>query len=328
MNPYVFVAAAAIVLDYIIGDPQYLLHPVRLIGRLIGACEKVLYRSGKQGWVTGILLVGCVTGTTTGCVCILYHVSGLLYPPLQSFLSIYIVYSCIAYRDLISHCHDVQAALAKNDIDLSRRKLALIVGRDVSSLDAYGIGRAVVETLAENFVDGFLAPVFWYTAGCFIGRYLTAESVLPGVLCVVLYRTVNTLDSMVGYKSDRYRHFGWGGARLDDIANFIPARLSVVFLAAGAFLCRMNLSECMSVTFRDRLKHASPNAGHPESCVAGALHIRLGGPVTYAYGVVQKPWMGNGPSSVGTEHIRKALSLVNCSFFICSIIVVMILVFM
>jgi adenosylcobinamide-phosphate synthase len=133
---------------------------------------------------------------------------------------------------------------------------------------------------------------------------------------------------MVGYKSERYRYFGHAGARLDDIVNFIPARLSVVFLTMGAFLCRMNLSECLSVTFRDRLKHASPNAGHPESCVAGALDIRLGGPVTYAYGVVQKPWMGNGTSSAGTKHIRKALSLVNCSFFICSIVVVMILMFL
>lgn len=325
MNRYVFMAATAIVLDYFIGDPQYRLHPVRLIGQVIGAFEQFLYRTGKQGLFNGVLLVGFVSGIITGCVFILYQLSDLLYPPSKSFLSIYIVYSCIAFRDLVTHCQAVLAALEKDDIVLSRRKLALIVGRDVNSLDVYGIGRSVVETLAENFVDGFLAPVFWYIAGCCISYYLTGGSLLPGVLCIVLYRTVNTLDSMVGYKSERYRFFGWATARIDDIVNFIPARMSVVFLATGAFLCGMNLSECVYVMIRDRLKHASPNAGHPESCVAGALHIRLGGPVTYAYGVVNKPWMGNGTTLVGPEHIRRAMSLVNCSFLMCSISVLILL---
>ncbi len=315
----------AITLDFFIGDPSYSLHPVRITGRAISFFEHVLYISGWRGFFRGLALFVCmlvVTLITIACLYLLIHslneIAAILF-------SVYIVYSCIAYRDLIRHCNAVYSALIENDIVRSRHALSMIVGRDVLCLDSVGIGRALIETLAENFVDGFLAPVFWFVLGCFSGKWLAVEPVLPGTLCIVLYRTVNTLDSMLGYKNARYRYFGFFSARADDLMNWIPARISVFIIAASAGLCGMNPLSCLRIAVRDRLNHSSPNAGHPESCIAGAIGARLGGPVTYSYGTVEKAWMGEGSENVTREHINRSLTVIHCSFWLSSFFAIMLL---
>jgi len=302
------------VLDLALGDPVYRLHPVRLMGHQIAWLEKRLFAAGLSGFGGGFILVA---GTLACSVALFVPIAWLwnVFPAAGTAAFVFLLYSCIGFTDLFHHALPVGAALAERDPERARRLLQRIVGRDASRLDEEGIVRAAVETVAENFVDGFLALVFWFAAGAMIALAAGIPPAPAGICAALVYRAVNTLDAMVGYNNARYMRFGTASARTDDALNFIPARLSLPVVAAGALLCRLDVRGCLRIAVRDRLKHVSPNAGHTESCVAGALGIRLGGPVRYPEKIVDKPWMGDGTTNVAPGHIAESCRLVFCAGF-------------
>ena len=301
--------AMALILDFVFGDPNYRLHPVRLIGQLIRRLEGLLWdrqlRGTRGGWVLLWGVVGVALCAYAGVRLIMEHVL----PGLGWVLDVYLLYSCVALLDMVRHTQPIAAALKQEDLAEARSHLQQIVGRDVQVLDAHAVARATVESVAESFVDGFLAPLFWFAAGGAVARLLSWPEAPIAVASVLIYRCTNTLDSMVGYRNERYLHFGAPSAHFDDQLNFLPARLSLGILWAGARLLGLNAREGWRVGLRDRLKHASPNSAHAESFVAGALELRLGGPTVYPHGEVVKPWMGDGTTEVVPTHIVQVCRL-------------------
>jgi adenosylcobinamide-phosphate synthase len=303
----------ACTLDALLGDPVYALHPVRLLGKRIAFTEAILRRIGLSGVVGGILLVMVMLGLSLcSYLCIR---SGLnhIHPWMPLVADIFITYSCIGFRDLLRHAGVAAEALEHNDLTKAQDAVQQIVGRDASQLDDTGVARAAVESVAENFVDGFLSPIFWYITGAGIASFNGLPLYGSAVLGTLGFRVINTMDSMVGYCNPIYMYFGWAAAKLDDIANFLPARLAIPIIFIAAVLLKLNARPCYKIASRDRLKHHSPNAGHAESCVAGALGIRLGGPTIYSNAIVRKPWLGDGRIAISHEHIRKCCNLILCS---------------
>lgn len=303
---------SAFILDLILGDPVYPLHPVRLLGSLIHKVETWLFQTDLNPLTGGVFIIGIVSGIVLGG----YLVLTLFFSRFSLFYNIFIVYSCIAIKDLISHGKAVYKNLKSEDIEGARQAVQMLIGRDSQKLDKFGIGRATVESLAENYVDGFLAPLFWFTAGCWIGSLTGVKPDICGGIMVLFYRIINTLDSMVGYKNKKYLFFGRASARLDDGLNFIPARFAILILTLASLFCRLHFINAWQMGWRDRLKHSSPNAGHPESCVAGALNIQLGGPGIYPHGLVEKPWLGDGTPDVTAKDLHKTFSLIYCAAFL------------
>lgn len=291
----------ALVLDALLGGVpllfRFLPHPVMLIGRVIEAAERKLNRPHRsqatRRW-RGVLLVAVMVVATA---VVGSAVSWLTFHVRNAWvLELILTTALIAQRSLYVHVRAVAEALAKGGLEAGRQAVAHIVGRDPASLDAHGVGRAAIESCAENFSDGVVAPVFWYLVAGF-----------PGLL---VYKTVNTMDSMIGHRSERYRAFGMAAARLDDALNFLPARLSGLLLAlAAAFVPNAVVRESFRVMLRDHGKHASPNAGWPEAAAAGALGLALGGPRHYQGHSVSEPWMGDGTARAGVSDIQRMLSL-------------------
>ena len=306
----------AFILDLIFGDPRYRFHPIRLIGRFILLFTKILRRSGIDGKRGGILLVVMVETLFL----IAYLTASLIFHHINLIIGLgfdlFVCYSCLALKDLFIHTDRVIHALETGNLPEARKGISMVVGRDVRFLDEKGISRAAIETMAENFVDGFLSPLFWYLSGGILGYILGLSPVMTAISLMLVFKVASTLDSMVGYKDSEFLEFGWAGARLDDIMNFIPARLSLIVLFAGAWICRLKASEGISVALRDRLKHDSPNAAHAESFVAGALEVRLGGPTVYPDGQKDKPWLGEGNPDPLPQHIRRTASLLTRSAWV------------
>lgn len=285
------ILTTAYVLDLIIGDPQWSPHPVRIMGWGIDKMERILrYKEQAAERVerfAGILLVIIIVSLTYGSF---HFLNSFLLSPdmpkpvsyLASAFLIYLASTTLATNDLVRSGRAVVAAVSAGDKEGARKKLGLIVGRDTKELDEKGILKAVIETLSENASDGIIAPIFYFAVG--------------GLPLAMAYKAVNTLDSMVGYRNDRYRNFGWASARLDDIANFIPARITGMLIAAAAFILKMSVAAgrlSLRTMLRDGRKHLSPNSGIPEAAMAGALGIRLGGPSLYAGQLVEKPYIGD-----------------------------------
>ncbi|MBU3914258.1 adenosylcobinamide-phosphate synthase CbiB [bacterium] len=302
----------AFVLDLYLGDPVYSLHPVRLMGHAIKAAETVLYREKSFARGRGFLLIVFVQTVFIGFYSVLYSFHFVFFLVVDIFL----VYSCIAVKDLLNHAKRVSEALEDNNLSNAQNAGQMLIGRDAKQLNGNGVARATIESLAENLIDGFLAPLFWYTVGCVTGKITGLDPGYCGICLILFYRITNTLDSMVGYKNKKYLYFGRASAKLDDALNFIPARLGILVITLAAFICGLDSKKALIIGIRDRLKHSSPNAGHSEACVAGALNIRLGGPGIYPHGLVEKPWLGDGTSDATIEHLRKASSLILCSSFV------------
>ncbi len=311
-----FVIFFAFILDLLIGDPRYKYHPVRIIGNGISFCSKVLRQNGLGGKWGGVLLVLILETITLGVYLVISLTLRKLYPLSGWGFDLFVCYSCLALKDLISHTKLVIRALEEGDLSKARECVASMVGRDVRYLDEEGVCRATMETLAENFVDGFLSPFFWYLAGGIAALLLGFSPVVPALCAMLGFKVASTLDSMVGYKNQEYAEFGWAGARLDDIMNFIPARMSLVILFLGAWVSGLNPMDGLKVALRDRLKHESPNAAHAESFTAGVFHTRLGGPTRYPDGLKDKPWLGDGNVSPGSAQIKKMAALLNRSAWI------------
>jgi adenosylcobinamide-phosphate synthase len=308
-----FTIIAAYLLDLSVGDPRYSAHPVRMMGRFITQAERVIRSAGAGGRGGGVILVLATAGISLLGYLGLVRLVSWIHPYISILFQVLIVYSCLALGDLLNHIRPVIQALESGDMNLAREFLAWTVGRDVRVLDEQGVARAAIETLAENFVDGFLSPLFWFFSGWVISILLDFDRISWAAGLILLFKVASTLDSMVGYKNNRYLHFGWAGAKLDDLMNFIPARISILFLAVGAGVIGMGGIRGLRVSLRDRLKHDSPNAAHAESFVAGVLGIRLGGPTVYWEGEKQKPWLGDGTEGAGTVHIRQTMRLVGIS---------------
>jgi len=272
-------------------------HPVALAGRAIALFEAKLNRPNRsersrreRGIVTVMVLVGAAAGSGW-----LLHLScrGSVVGAVVEALAIGVL---VAQRSLYDHVARVAQALARGGLAAGREAVGHIVGRDTMRLDQHGVARAGIESLAENFSDGVVAPVFWYLL---LG--------LPGLFA---YKMANTLDSMLGHRSLRYRSFGWAAARFDDLVNLVPAPLSGLLLSgAAAFAGGAAPGRALTVMLRDGRKHNSPNAGWPEAAMAGALHLALAGPRPYADGDVSDPWLGDGTPDATPADIGRALHL-------------------
>ncbi len=254
---------AAFGLDLIIGDPRWLPHPVRGLGRLAETTERVTRRWLRPARLAGMAAVLLVVGGAALLSWGSLRLANAFGSWLADVVAIYLMYSSIAARDLVRHARRVQQALARYDLPLARRCLALMVGRDTERLPEAEIIRATVESVAEGMVDGVTGALFF--------------GFLAGAVGAITYRAVNTLDSMFGHKTARYLKFGWAAARLDDAANWLPARLTGVLVSPAAWLMGQDGRAAWRIMRRDARRHASPNAGFPESAVAGALAVQLGG---------------------------------------------------
>ena len=271
-------------------------HPVRLIGALIDRLERRLNRPElgdgsrrRRGVLTVLAVCGVCGGIGWGVAALARAAPALL------LVELALVVSLIAQRSLFDHVRAVALAL-QSGVETGRSAVGHIVGRDVRVLDEHGVARAAIESCAENFSDGIVAPVFWY-----------AVAGLPGLL---LYKAANTLDSMIGHRSERYLAFGRAAARLDDLLNLIPARLAGLLLAAAGFvLPTARGRRAIAVMVRDAGKHRSPNAGWPEAAAAGALGLKLGGPRLYGEDDAREPWLGEGRADATAADIDRMLRL-------------------
>ncbi len=284
-----------------LGYPQALLrvigHPVTWIGWLIGALDHFLNRDGDgKVWrrIAGILTVLVVLAIVGAIAYLLQHV--LLRLPFGIFAVALLASTLLAQRSLYRYVADVATALETGGVEAGRAAVSHIVGRDAATLDASGVARAAIESLAENFSDAIVAPVLWMiVAG------------LPGA---VIYKAINTADSMIGHRSKRYADFGWAAARLDDLVNLPASRLAALFLvAAAATGLRFDVGAAASATWQDASRHRSPNAGYPEAAMAGALGLALAGPRVYGGVAVDDAVMGFGRRNADAADIRRALEL-------------------
>jgi adenosylcobinamide-phosphate synthase len=284
----------ALVLDLCLGDPRWLPHPVRFMGMAIERLEAPL-RSLPFGLIAnGLLFALVLTGGTWLAGTVIIE-SAALHPGIKLLFEATLIFFCISARSLEQAAMAVYKALLRRDEKRARRLLAMIVGRETEDLTQGGIARAAVETVAENFVDGVAAPLFWAAVG--------------GAPLALAYKMVNTLDSMVGYKNRRYEKFGKAAARLDDVANYLPARLCLPVIALGAEFLGAKGRFTLKTAIAQGHRHTSPNAGYPEAAFAGALDIQLGGPSIYHGSVVAKPVIGVGLGQAGPGHIKKACDL-------------------
>ena len=312
-------ALIAVATEAIIGYPDavYRLvgHPVTWIGRLITWCDQAWnspHRSDEERRGRGVLtlLLLIAVAVVAGLV-ITYLVDEIL-PSSAALLACGVLASSLlAQRSLDTHVLAVATALEQGGLEAGRQAVSHIVGRDTRSLDEAAVCRAAIESLAENFSDGVVAPLFLVVGG------------LPGALA---YKAINPADSMIGHKSERYLAFGWASARCDDLVNLPASRLSALWLALAAALLGLSPRAALATVWRDSGHHRSPNAGWPEAAMAGALTIRLSGPRMYHGAPVQEPWVGEGTSDLTAHHIRAALKLyrVACGLQIAVLVVLMI----
>lgn len=290
----------SVALDIIFGDPEGLPHPVRYIGSIIKAYEKMIRKSGVSLKTGGFILVFFTLSTVVLSVTFLLQLANLIHPFLKTILTVYLLYTTLAAKCLADEAKKVLRAVGDMDIVKSRLSLSYLVGRDTSELSFEGVIRGVVETVAENTVDGVLAPLFYMIIGFYFN--------MP-VQFALAYKAINTLDSMVGYIQEPYREIGYASAKLDDVANYIPARLgSILMLLAGGLL-GLDINNGFKILLRDRRNHKSPNCGYPEAAVAGLLNIQLGGTNTYFGKEVYKPTIGDSTVDLRGEHIISTIKI-------------------
>ena len=283
-------------LDLLLGDPHWLYHPVRLVGHLITGLETVLRRifpgteSGELA-AGGCLLV-LTAGITSASAWGLLFLAGLVHPYVRFALETVMCYQLLATKSLRDETMKVYTALRAGDVEGARRAVSMVVGRDTAVLDDIGITKAAVETVAENTSDGIIAPLLFMVIG--------------GAPLGYFYKAVNTMDSMVGYKNERYLYFGRAAAKFDDVVNWFPARLSAVLMVCAGGLLGMDAGNAWRIYVRDRYNHSSPNSAHTEALTAGAVHIQLAGNAYYFGKLYEKPTLGDADRPVEYEDIRRA----------------------
>lgn len=287
------------ILDFILGDPAGLWHPVQGIGSCISRLEtylRKLFPKGRRGeQAAGALLVVCTLAVSVGLPALLLLAANRIHPALSFCLSCVFCWQMLAAKSLRGESMKVYRALKEEGLESGRRAVSMIVGRDTAHLSEEGVIKAAVETVAENTSDGITAPLFYM--------------ILAGPLGGFAYKAVNTMDSMVGYKNDRYRYFGTCAARLDDAANYIPARLSALCMILAAYVMGFDGKQAWKIFRRDRKNHKSPNAAHTEAVMAGALDVQLAGDAWYFGKLYRKPYIGDPLRPIEKEDICRACRL-------------------
>ena len=307
----------ALAMDAIIGDPNWLYrkipHPIAAIGCMMNQLDLFLNRPQVKNptkKILGVLFI--IIALSVAGIIGWGMQTGLKLMEFGQLLEAILVSIFLAQNSLYKHVRNVAQALVSDGLDAARLSVSHIVGRDPATLDDSGVCRASIESLSENFSDGVIAPVFWY--------------LIAGIPGILMYKTLNTADSMVGHLSPKYRYFGWASAKLDDVANFIPARLTALLIFLTALIIPStkgfkSLRSCL--TYANR--HRSTNAGWPEAAMAGALDIRIAGPRVYNGIVINDPWMGDGNPNLRTNDINRALKLYFSSNIINALILVLLL---
>lgn len=315
---HIFAFIAGFVLDLLIGDPHFIPHPVRLIGSLISFCDKRLncdagYNISEKKlnlikYKRGMLLAFAVIFATFAMSVIIIVAAYSINLYAGVIAEAVMTWQILATKCLRVESMRVYDALRTDGVDAGRRAVSMIVGRDTSVLDAAGVTRAAVETIAENTSDGVIAPML-YTA-------------IGGPVLGFVYKAVNTMDSMLGYKNDKYMYFGRFAARLDDVVNFIPARISAYLMIAAAFIGgrQFDGKNAYRIFKRDRFNHASPNSAQTESVCAGALRVQLAGDAVYFGKLVKKKYIGDGLREIEYEDIKRANRLMYITAFLCELL--------
>lgn len=293
------ILVTSVILDLLLGDPRRLPHPVAGIGMMISGLEKLLLRLVRNERLGGVLLLFAVVGTTYVLVAFLLKGAHAVSHYLGVAVAVWLSFTCLALRSLHRESKLVADRLCAGDLEGARRELSRIVGRDTEHLNEQEIWRALVETVSENTSDGVIAPLFYLMLG--------------GPALGLAYKAVNTLDSMVGYKNERYIRFGWASARFDDLANWLPARITGLLMTAAAPLVGLSGRHALRVMLRDGRNHSSPNSGIPEAAAAGALGVRLGGANSYFGVLVEKPTIGDAAEPLSVESYRGAVRLMYAS---------------
>ena len=294
----------AYIMDLILGDPHWFPHPVRFIGKLITLLEKLLYRFSCKKFTGGVLAI-----LTLGIAFLIsFYLAKLSY-----ILEIFFLYTTLATKSLADEGFRVCKVLVEGDMEKAKKELAYLVSRDTNSMDVTQIVRSILETISENTVDGVIAPMFF----AFVGSFFTIEGVSLALPFAMGYKAINTLDSMVGYKNDKYIDFGMLSAKIDDMANFIPARIAGGFIIPmGAFLLRMDYRSAWRIFFRDRLNHSSPNSGHSEAAFAGALGVQFGGRTSYFGKWHDKLTIGDKLKHFGIPDVKRGIRLLYVSSWV------------
>ena len=285
----------ALILDGILGDPIWFPHPVVGFGRLINYIEKKLYKATdtkdtqfKKGVILLLLLILAAALPT---VLLIGLTNGLP----RFILMVLLFWLTLSMKTMAKEARSVADRLENGSLDEARTQLARIVGRDTAKLSAPDIAKASIESVAESTSDGIIAPMVW--------------GLLLGPVGAMVYKAINTLDSMVGYQTDKYRWFGRASAQADDVVNYIPARLTGLVAVFMAIVAGENMGDAFRIYKRDHAKHASPNSGHPEAAFAGALNIELGGPASYGGSLIDKPYLNRGAAKAKPADIIKAIKL-------------------
>lgn len=283
-------------MDLLIGDPHWIYHPIRLVGHLISGLEKALrcvFPGTQKGELAaGAALLLLVSGITAGTAWGLLALAGLIHPYVRFGLETVMCCQLLATKSLKDETMKVYTALKAGDVEGARRAVSMVVGRDTDALDDIGITKAAVETVAENTSDGIVAPLLFMVIG--------------GAPLGYFYKAVNTMDSMVGYKNERYLYFGRAAAKFDDVVNYLPARLSALLMICACGCLKLDAQNAWRIYVRDHYNHSSPNSAHTEAAAAGALHIRLAGDAYYFGKLYEKPTLGDADRPVEYEDIRRA----------------------
>ena len=299
------------ILDLIFGDPYWMPHPVRFIGNLISILEKVIRRfmpKTKRGeYIGGIILTVMVVSISMVIPLVIILMAKSINTYLALTVETFMCYQILATKSLKVESMKVYDELAKNDLPSARKAVSMIVGRDTKDLTFSGVAKAAVETVAENTSDGIIAPMIFIAIG--------------GAPMGFFYKAINTLDSMVGYKNEKYMNFGRFAAKLDDVVNYLPARISAYQMILSSFFLRYDYKNAFKIYKRDRYNHASPNSAQTESVCAGALDVQLAGNAYYFGKLYEKPTIGDDIREINYDDIKKANRLLYCTSFISIVII-------
>lgn len=299
------------ILDLIFGDPYWMPHPVRFIGNLISILEKVIRRfmpKTKRGeYIGGIILTVMVVSISMVIPLVIILMAKSINTYLALTVETFMCYQILATKSLKVESMKVYDELEKNDLPSARKAVSMIVGRDTKDLTFSGVAKAAVETVAENTSDGIIAPMIFIAIG--------------GAPMGFFYKAINTMDSMVGYKNEKYMNFGRFAAKLDDVVNYLPARISAYQMILSSFFLRYDYKNAFKIYKRDRYNHASPNSAQTESVCAGALDVQLAGNAYYFGKLYEKPTIGDDIREINYDDIKKANRLLYCTSFISIVII-------
>jgi len=312
-DPYLL--GLAVLIDLAIGDPTYAWHPIRLVGHLLTWMEEKLRAAGSDGYGGGVLLFIGLSTTSIAVLELLMFAATSVSRWVAVSLHLFVLYSLLALGDLLHHVWTIERAVRAGDLPRARVAVSTLVGRDTDGMDGPACRRAAVESLSENLTDGFVSPLFWYVVG--------------GLAGLVLFKVVSTLDSMVGYKNEKYLRFGWCGARLDDVMNYVPARLTwLIIVVVSAVVPGLSARKAWAVGLAQHAVLLGPNSGWSEAATAGAVQRRIVGPIWLNGVMVTDVWVGHGgdPTLETASDVTRSMVLVVATGLVCAALAVLTIV--